>query len=230
MAFSHISVRISNLGSMLGVSPVAKPLSPFFPLAALFFKELSLPLVLVGLDRLSSTGAPGHDGIPVSVFRVFFDVFCPLLLEELQVYMNGASPSYDLLIGPMYMFPKTKNSVVVSKMRPICVGTICLKGIVTVLLIQIEDSLWQLVHPNQVGSIRGRDMQGLTPPWRVGGVGGLGLCCVTGPPLGLCRGTVRNGSCTRMSSSCVTCVTCATCATMTRSGGEGGLRNITHGL
>ena len=38
-----------------------------------------------------------------------------------------------------------------------------------------------------------------------GGRGGLGLYCVTGLPLGLCRGTVRNGLCTRMSGTCVTC-------------------------
>ena len=36
------------------------------------------------------------------------------------------------------------------------------------------------------------------------GGGGLGLCRVTGPP--------HNGSCTRMSGTCVTCVTCVTCA------------------
>ena len=55
-----------------------------------------------------------------------------------------------------------------------------------------------------------------------GGLGG-GLCCVTGPPLGLCHGTVRNGSCTRMSGTCAICVTYAGCATMTRSGGGGAL-------
>ena len=53
-----------------------------------------------------------------------------------------------------------------------------------------------------------------------GGGGGLGLCRVTRPPLGLCRGTARNGLCTRMSG---TCVTCAACATMTRRRGGGGL-------
>ena len=51
--------------------------------------------------------------------------------------------------------------------------------------------------------------------------GDLGLCRVTGPPLGLCRGTVRDGSCTRMSDTCVTCHTCAGYATMTRRGGGG---------
>ena len=43
-----------------------------------------------------------------------------------------------------------------------------------------------------------------------------------GPPFGLCRGTVRNDSCTRMSGTCVACVTCAGCATMTWRGGGGG--------
>ena len=51
--------------------------------------------------------------------------------------------------------------------------------------------------------------------------GGGGLCRVTGPLLGLCRGTVRNGSCTGMSGTCVIRVTCAGCATMTRKGGGG---------
>ena len=52
-----------------------------------------------------------------------------------------------------------------------------------------------------------------------GEVGGLGLCCVTRPQLGLCRGTVRSGLCTRMSGTCVTCVTCATMTWRGRGGG-----------
>ena len=64
--------------------------------------------------------------------------------------MNGASPSYDLPMGLMYMIPRTKNSVVVSKMWPICVGNTRLKRITTVLLIQIEDILAQLVQNNSL--------------------------------------------------------------------------------
>ena len=72
--------------------------------------------------------------------------------------MIGGTPSYDLLIGLLYMTPKTKNSIVASRMRRICVGNTQLKWITTVLLIQVEDILALLMHPNQVRSIRGRQM------------------------------------------------------------------------
>ena len=136
------------------------PISPkFFTLTDLLFKDLSLPVVQAALDRLLTAGAPRLEGIPASIFLCFFDVFSPKLLEEMQLYENGASPSYDLLMGLMYMIPKTRNSVVVSIMRLICVGNTCLGCISLVLVIQVEDVLAQLVHPMQVGSIKGIQMQ-----------------------------------------------------------------------
>ena len=51
-------------------------------------------------------------------------------------------------------------------------------------------------------------------------MGGGGLCRVMGSP--------RNGSCSRMSGTCVTCVTCAGCATMTWRGGVIGKCAVTR--
>ena len=84
-------------------------------------------------------------------------MFWLTLLEEMKVYRVGRTPSYDLLMGLMYMIPKTQK--VVSRMRPISVGNTWLKWITTMLLIHIEDVLAQFVHPSQVGSLRGRQMQ-----------------------------------------------------------------------
>ena len=67
-----------------------------------------------------------------------------------------------------------------------------------------------------------RQWHGAYPATGGWGGGGLGLCCVTGPP--------HNGLCTRMSGTCVTYVTCVTCATMTwRGGGGGGLGCVVFG-
>ena len=146
------------MSSLFGVSEPPPP-PRFFLLCEMLFKDRSLPVAQAALDRLSTAGARVFDGIPASVLRVFSDLFCPRRLEEIKMYMNGGTPSYDLLMGLMYMISKTKNSVVVSHMRPICVGNTRLKWITTVLLIQVEDVLAHLVHPSQVGSIRGRQMQ-----------------------------------------------------------------------
>ena len=80
----------------------------FFLLSEMPFKDPSLPIVQVALDRLSTAGAPGIDGNSAFVFRVFSDVFCRRLLEEIKIYMNGGTPSYDLLMGLMYRISKTK--------------------------------------------------------------------------------------------------------------------------
>ena len=122
-------------------------------------KEVSLPAVQAAIDRRSTARAPGINGIPPSTFRVFSDVRCPHLLEEMKGYINGDTLSSNLLIGLMYMIPKTNHSFVVSRMCPICVGNTRLKWITTVLFIQIEEILAQSVHPSQVDSIRGRQMQ-----------------------------------------------------------------------
>ena len=57
------------------------------------------------------------------------------------MYTKGGTSCYDLLMGLMYMLPKTKNSVIVQRMRPICVGNTRLKWISIVLLILVEDIL-----------------------------------------------------------------------------------------
>ena len=113
----------------------------FFVLSDMCFKELTLRVVHSTLDGLPTAGAPGIDGIPASISRVFSDVFCPRPLDARKVYVNGGAPSYDLLMVLMYMIPKTKNSVVVFYMRPIFVGNTRQKCIIIVVLISIQDIL-----------------------------------------------------------------------------------------
>ena len=67
------------------------------------------------------------------------------------MYINAGTPSYDLLMGLMYMIPKMKNSIVVSRVRPICVSNTRLKRITTVLFILVEDYLGPTGSPDPSG-------------------------------------------------------------------------------
>ena len=100
--------------------------------------------------------------------------------------------------------------------------------------VRVEKLWWGFVgvfmrwHGERGGGLGAQRGLELTEPRTVagGGRGGVELCRVMGPPLGLCRGTVRDGSCTGMSGTCVMRATCAGCATMTpRRGGRGGGRH-----
>ena len=113
----------------------------------LLFKELSADLVTATLERLKNGPVPRLDGVPACIYQHFPDIFVPQMLHSLHGFMADAVPPDSWTVALVSSIPKRPGVPVVEGLR-----------VMTVLLMQIEDILHQVVPMEQKGCLKGRQI------------------------------------------------------------------------
>ena len=117
----------------------------------LLCEELNARLVTAPFARPKNGPVPGLHGIPASIYQHFPNVFIAQMLNLLQGLMTGAVPPDSWTVAPVSSIRKQPVVPVEEGVRSISVCNVLLKWVTTVLLMQLEDTLHQVVPIEQKG-------------------------------------------------------------------------------
>jgi hypothetical protein len=114
-------------------------------------------MVEEALDRMDGSSAPGWDGIPAKVFKVFRGVFVPRMWDVVQRVEKGERLPEEWKVALCVHVPKGEGRGV-ADLRPISLQQCKMRWLTTVLLRMMEGGISAVVPGCQAAFIAGRKM------------------------------------------------------------------------
>ena len=106
---------------------------------------------------MDPSSSPGDDGIQAGVYKAFPDFFVRNMCCAYQEIEAKGTPE-EWVTALARSLPKDPGSAAVDRQRPIALQQAKLKWLTGVLLLQLQDALFQLVPSQQKAYLRGRSM------------------------------------------------------------------------
>lgn len=123
---------------------------------------LETPLTIHDLQYSLKTmkdSAPGPDGFPYSIYKLFQKQLLPLLLKSWQDSLDKGSLTSDMRTSFITLIPKPgKDSSNINNLRPISLSNTDIKIITKALTMKINHILPNIIHESQVGYVKGRQI------------------------------------------------------------------------
>ncbi len=120
-------------------------------------KNIQIEEIKESIASMKSGKAPGPDGFPTEFYKVFPNLLSPILLlvfsESLQ---NGCLPASLYQATISLLLKKDKNPLECGSYRPISLLNCDYKILAKLLSICFENSVGQIISPDQTGFIRDR--------------------------------------------------------------------------
>jgi len=125
-------------------------------------KHLDSPITLLDLFKSLQTckdSAPGPDAIPYSVYKHFWHLLGPLLLESWRYSVEIGRMSQDQRQSIITLIPKKdKDKSVLSNLRPISLTNTDVKIITKAITIRLNPVLEQIISPTQTAYVPKRQV------------------------------------------------------------------------
>ena len=106
---------------------------------------------------MDPSSSPGDDGIQAGVYKAFPEFFVRNMYRAYQEIEVEGLPD-EWVTALVWSLPKDPGSAAVDRQRPIALQQARLKWLIGVLLLQLQDALFQLVPSQQKAHLRGRTM------------------------------------------------------------------------
>lgn len=116
-------------------------------------------VMLEALSRMDPGSAPGEDGIWSRCYQMFPEFFVCRMEEIFQDLEGGTKLPEEWTVACIRVIPKKQGAVKPEEQRPIALQQCKLKWLMTIILVQVEDALAQIVPAEQKAYIRGRCME-----------------------------------------------------------------------
>ncbi len=120
-------------------------------------KNIQIEEIKESIASMKSGKAPGPDGFPTEFYKVFSNLLSPILLlvfsESLQ---NGCLPASLYQATISLLLKKDKNPLECGSYRLISLLNCDYKILAKLLSVRVENSVGQIISPDQTGFIRGR--------------------------------------------------------------------------
>lgn len=111
----------------------------------------------LGLSQLANNKSPGIDGIPIDFYKFFWLKIKPLLLASYIYALESEQLSLDQRRAVLTLIPKgDKDTRHIKNWRPLSLLNSDYKIFAKVLSNRLQKVIPNLIHPNQVGYIKGR--------------------------------------------------------------------------
>ena len=109
------------------------------------------------VKHMARNKTPGGDGLPVEWYIVFWNQVKNLLKDAINAGYENGQLHKSALEGIITLIPKKDKDVrKIENMRPITLLNVDYKIIEKVLADRIKPSLYDIIHPNQKGFLKGR--------------------------------------------------------------------------
>ena len=106
---------------------------------------------------MSSGKSPGDDGLPADFYKKFVDLISPTLVKVFRDAIGrGKLPESMQSAVITLIHKKGKNAQQCGSYRPVSLINVDTKILAKILAMRLEAHLPSLIHPDQVGFIRGR--------------------------------------------------------------------------
>ena len=97
------------------------------------------------------------DGVSAKVYKTFESFFVPLVHHTCALLLWGGLVDKTWSMGVQINIPKGNFTDSINQLRLLTIVNMMLKWITTILLLQPEDVVMQLVPTQQTGFMKGRD-------------------------------------------------------------------------
>jgi len=125
-------------------------------------KQMDSPITLLDLFKSLQTckdSAPGPDAIPYSVYKNFWHLLGPLLLESWRYSVTIGRMSQDQRQSVITLIPKKdKDKSILSNLRPISLTNTDVKIITKAITIKLNPVLEQIISPTQTAYVPKRQV------------------------------------------------------------------------
>ena len=118
---------------------------------------------LTALKKMKNGSAPGPDGIPAEFYKVFWPLVQQTLLDCYRYSLEVGSLSISQGKGIISLLHKGKglSREELKNWRPITLTNVDYKILAKLLAIRLQKVIQNLIHPNQYGFVKGRNIAGL---------------------------------------------------------------------
>jgi exonuclease III len=119
---------------------------------------ISLTDLTAALNKTSRGKTPGVDGLPSEFYRVFWPLLGPILLRVLQEAVDDQLLPESMRRAVLILLHKKDDRSALGNYRPLSMLCADQKILGKVLALRLEIATPLLVHPDQTGFVRGRNI------------------------------------------------------------------------
>ena len=124
-------------------------------------REITLNEMATAIKELKNNKTPGEDGLPVEFYKVFFGKIGELLLDVYMCAYEEKCMCKTTMTGILNLIPKPgKDARNIDNLRPITLLNVDYKIIEKILAKRMEKSMYDVIHQDQKGFMKGRRISG----------------------------------------------------------------------
>lgn len=120
--------------------------------------ELTLVECQTALNSFTKNKSPGNDGLTVEFYRKFWPLLGTNLVASLNETYRTGELSASQKQAVITLLDKGKDRTLLKNWRPISLLNVDYKIATKALANRLKETLPKLIHPNQVGYVKGRDI------------------------------------------------------------------------
>jgi hypothetical protein len=121
-------------------------------------RDLTVRDVIEAIKALPKGKAPGHDGVPMELFREYAEEVAPTLCQAFTAMLKSRATSASINKGLITLIHKTEDRARLSNWRPITLLGSIYKILAKTLARRIQSALTHIIRPNQTGFVEGRNI------------------------------------------------------------------------
>ena len=137
--------------------------------------------VYAALQQMDPSSSPGDYGMQAGVYKAFSELFVRNMYCAYQEIEVDGLPD-EWVTASVWSLPKDPGSATVDRQGPIALQQARLKWLTGMLLLQLQDALFQLVPSEQKAYLWGRTafdhLASVQQTWQTGPGKGDGVACV----------------------------------------------------